>query len=375
MSSTASTPDRPIESIDHASMNIGIVGAGIMGRLLGWQLQTSGYQVTLFDKDPIDCGTAAAYTAAGMLAPYSELESAEDVVYQLGQRSLVLWPQWIEQLEAQHYFHQAGSLVVAHPQDTADLEHFNQTLKHKLPDHQDIAYLNQQQLRELEPELASHFQSATSLQGESWVYTKEIMATLAHRLMSAGANWYAETTVSHVEPGSITTDCGSYQFDCVIDCRGLGAKPDIAKLRGVRGEVIHVQAPEVNLKRMVRLMHPRYRLYLVPRDNHHYILGATQIESEDTSGISVRSALELLSALYAIHPGFAEARVVETLTNCRPALLDNLPAIHKQDGLIQVNGLYRHGYLLAPALAEQVVATLEGSGKTAPDFSEIFHTL
>lgn len=353
---------------------VGIAGAGIMGRLLAWKLQNSGFQVSLFDRDSIDCGSAAAYTAAGMLAPYSELESAESTVYNLGQRSMELWPGIIESLDAQPYFHSAGSVVVAHQQDTADLEHFNRTLRHKLPNHSEIEYLDQAQLRALEPELASQFTKATSLKDESWVYTKEIMATLAHRLMSGGAQWHAQTSATKVTAKQIDTKDGSHTFDYVIDSRGLGAKSDIDKLRGVRGEVIHVHAPDVNLTRMVRLMHPRYRLYLVPRDNHHYILGATQIESEDLSGISVRSALELLSALYAIHPGFAEARVIETKTNCRPALLDNLPAIKHRDGLIQVNGLYRHGYLLAPALAEQVMSLLT---KTAdiPSFPEIYTTL
>ena len=121
----------------------------------------------------------------------------------------------------------------------------------------------------------------------------------------------------------------------------------------MRGEVIHVHAPDVTIRRMVRLMHPRYRLYLVPRPDNHYLLGATQIEAEDMSAISVRSALELLSALYAIHPAFGEARVVETRTNCRPALLDNQPLVKARDRMLEINGLYRHGYLLAPALAEQ----------------------
>lgn len=354
--------------------HIGIAGAGIMGRLLAWTLQNNGYQVSLFDRDSIDCGSAAAYTAAGMLAPYSELESAESTVYELGQRSMALWPGIIESLDAQPYFHSAGSLVVAHQQDNADLEHFNQTLRHKLPAHDQIEYLDHAQLSALEPELANQFKQATALKDESWVYTKEIMATLAHRLMSGGAQWFAQTDINKVVPGRIDTEDRNYDFDCVIDCRGLGAKPDIDKLRGVRGEVIHVHAPDVNLSHMVRLMHPRYRLYLVPRDNNHYILGATQIESEDLSGISVRSALELLSALYAIHPGFGEARVVETKTNCRPALLDNLPAIKHREGLIQVNGLYRHGYLLAPALAEQTLSLLSGTSGI-PSFPDIYSPL
>ncbi|MGY0590760.1 MAG: FAD-dependent oxidoreductase, partial [Paraglaciecola chathamensis] len=76
----------------HASSTkqIAIVGAGIMGRLLAWQLinRPESVTVTLFDKDPIDNGGAAAYTAAGMLAPYSELESAEFDVFEMGMASL-----------------------------------------------------------------------------------------------------------------------------------------------------------------------------------------------------------------------------------------------------------------------------------------------
>ncbi len=132
----------------------------------------------------------------------------------------------------------------------------------------------------------------------------------------------------------------------------MGAKQQLSGLRAVRGEVIRVRAPEVQLNHMVRLMHPRYRLYLVPKPDQEYVLGATQIESEDYSPISVRSALELLSALYAIHPGFGEARILESLSNCRPALPDNQPVIRTQDGLTEINGLFRHGFLLAPALAD-----------------------
>ena len=99
-------------------------------------------------------------------------------------------------------------------------------------------------------------------------------------------------------------------------------------------------------------MHPRYRIYIVPRPNHRYVVGATEIESEDQSNMSVRSSLELLSAVYSVHPGFGEARIANTLTNCRPALGDNLPRIETETGLTRINGLYRHGYLLAPATVE-----------------------
>ena len=164
---------------------------------------------------------------------------------------------------------------------------------------------------------------------------------------------------------------GEDVFDYVIDCRGLGAansntddnkieqhSDDVSlsttpDLRGVRGEVITLYAPEVELKHAVRLMHPRYKLYIAPRHNHHFVIGASQIESEDTGPITVRSTLELLSAAYSIDAGFGEAKIVKTATNCRPAYPDNLPKVHFNQRVMRINGLFRHGYLLAPMLAEQ----------------------
>jgi glycine oxidase len=108
----------------------------------------------------------------------------------------------------------------------------------------------------------------------------------------------------------------------------------------------------------VRLIHPRWPLYVIPREGNLFMLGATSIEAEDT-GVSVRSALELLGAAYAVHPAFAEARVVEFGSGLRPAFPDNLPRIKIDERRIAVNGLYRHGFLVAPALAELTLNYVE----------------
>lgn len=364
------------ELAEGGTLTVGIAGAGLLGRLLAWRLLASGYRVSLFDRDCISSGSAAAYTAAGMLAPYSELESAESSVYQLGMHSLKLWPEWIKQLNGESLFHQGGTLVVAHPQDRAYLEHFHQVLERKLPaSNQFQKLMSSKAIGELEPPLAEQFSAALFLPEEAWLHTFELMDLLAERVISSGGQWYEQTTVNQVAAHCIHTGQSIHKFDWVIDCRGLGAKQQLPQLRGVRGEVIEVIAPEVSIRRMVRIMHPRYRLYLVPRPNHQYIIGATQIESEDYSNISVRSALELLSALYAIDKGFAEARITATRTNCRPALLDNFPIINRRPGLIQANGLFRHGYLLAPAMVEQVQGVIEDSLARLPQFSNLHRSL
>ena len=348
---------------------IGIVGAGVMGRVLAWRLCRAGFAVSLFDKDAIDYGQAAAYTAAGMLTPYCEVESAELLVYHLGMRSLTLWKQLAGELNADLGYFDQGSLVVAHGSDRPDYLQFAQQVNHKLsPATSQFKSLNQQQLALLEPELSDRFSEAIYLPEEAWVCPQKTLQVLADRLLDRGVQWYPNRLVQAVEANTITTTEGQYHFDCVVDCRGLGAKPQWKELRGVRGELIWLQAPEVKIKRLVRLMHPRYRLYLVPKGSDDlYIIGATQIESNDSGPMTVRSSLELLSAVYSLHSGFAEARIVDMRTNCRPALNDNLPKIECGEGLVRVNGLFRHGFLLSPALAEEVTQAL-----TNPQYQSSF---
>ena len=82
------------------------------------------------------------------------------------------------------------------------------------------------------------------------------------------------------------------------------------------------------------------------------MIGATVIESEETGPVSLRSALDLLSAAYALDPAFAEAEIVLQGAGARPAFPDNRPRIIVSERYIYVNGLYRHGFLLAPVMAE-----------------------
>ncbi len=350
------------------SNSIAIVGAGIVGRLLAWQLLSRGYAVTLFERDAIDKGEgnglAAAYTAAGMLAPLSEADSAELPIVEMGLRSLKLWPELAESLGEDVDFHCAGSLIVAHPNDRADLLDFRQRLTrttNSLPEHvtNAVRALSKAELAQKEPDLAQCFNEATYIEGEAWVSSQRMMTALAKNLVKAGCQFVENTAVKSLAPQRVKTKEKEWTFDCVCDCRGLGAKADMPHLRGVRGETIIVRAPEVTLTHLVRIMHPRYRIYIVPRKNNVFVIGATQIESASLAPITVRSTLELLSAAYAVHPGFAEANIIDMRVNCRPALPDNLPSIEQQSGLIRINGLFRHGFLLAPALVEDAIVHID----------------
>jgi glycine oxidase len=86
-----------------------------------------------------------------------------------------------------------------------------------------------------------------------------------------------------------------------------------------------------------------------------FVVGATELESEDAGPVTLRSTLELGSALHSLHPAFGEARVLRLAAALRPALDDHRPTIAQRDGVWHINGLYRHGYLCTPALVEGLV--------------------
>jgi glycine oxidase len=173
-----------------------------------------------------------------------------------------------------------------------------------------------------------------------------------------GVHWCWGERVVRVAPGCLTlADGEALPFDLAIDVRGVGARPELA-LRGVRGEIIWLHAPGVRLLRPVRLLHPRHRVYIVPRPGDRFVVGASEIESEDRSPVSLRSAVELMSAAHSVIPELAEARIVHMESNLRPALPDNGPHTHIEPGLLRINGLFRHGWLLAPALVQDALETL-----------------
>lgn len=346
-----------------AAATVGIAGAGLLGRLMAWQLAQRGFRVELFDKDTRAGKLSAGMAAAAMLAPYSELLNAEPVVFEMGRRALSIWPQWIEQLQVQSAmpiaFQQRGSIVVAHAQDGGDFQRFVQRLRAQpcVPQEQ-VQVLDQSQLKQVEPSLATRFQQAVYLKEEGAVANWQLFAALEKIL--GDVRWHQSVQVDSVQSHRIITAQHTHEFDHVLDCRGFGARSELKDFRGVRGELIWVRAPEVAISRPVRLMHPRYQLYIAPKPDHVYVIGATEIESESLAPITVRSTLELMSALYSVDTTFAEAEVIATFANCRPGFFDNLPRIQHGDGLTRINGLYRHGYLLSPVVVSDAISVLTG---------------
>jgi len=313
---------------------ISVIGAGIAGAWQALLFAQAGRAVMLHERSDAAMTQSTSYWAGGMLAPYCEAEVSEPVIVRLGIRSLGLWREHFPETPFN------GSLVVAHARERADFERFARLTSN-------YRRLDAHGVSEIEPSLEGRFREGLFYADEGHVEPRQILPQLHARIEAAGGQIKFN---SEAEPDAID--------GIVIDCRGLAARETQRELRGVKGEIILIETDEVELSRPVRLIHPRWPLYVIPRGGNRFMLGATSIEGED-NGVSVRSALELLGAAYAVHPAFAEARIVEFGSGLRPAYPDNLPRIAVDNDKIAVNGLYRHGFLLAPALAELTLGYVE----------------
>ncbi|KJV69021.1 FAD-dependent oxidoreductase [Candidatus Neoehrlichia procyonis] len=349
---------------------VGIAGAGLMGRMLAWRLASEGWKVSLFDKDNRRGWKSCGLIAGGMLSLYSEIDSMDPIVFKLGFQSMKLWPRILDSLPKHTHFQILGSIIVSHSCDVPELERLQFAIQKKLNEMllYDVCIVDSRIIKELEPELL--FCYGIYLPGEGNIDNTQLFCNLEFALQQLEITWWEKTNVDKMYSQTIVIGEQEYNFDVVIDCRGLGARHDIPHLRGVRGEIILLDAPQVKLNRPVRMLHPRYSIYVVPRPNNKFVIGASEIESDDMSTPSVQSILELLSGAYSLHKGFAEARIIKLMSNCRPALPDNIPKIYTQDHIIRVNGLYRYGYLLAPALVEEVVQLLRNGHINYPEIHD-----
>ncbi|MEM7527842.1 MAG: FAD-dependent oxidoreductase [Pseudomonadota bacterium] len=311
---------------------ITILGGGVCGLAIAAELSSRGAEVSIVDPAGPPGEHACSWWAGGMLAPDCEGALAEPEVVRQGRFAADWWAAQGAEVTSH------GTLVVALGRDRSELT----TFARRVPAGE---VLDRGGIAGLEPDLADHFAKALFIQGEAHLDPRATLAHLWDVLAKRGVHLGEETSGQ------------------IIDCRGLSAQDRLPDLRGVKGEMLVVRCPDVALSRPVRLLHPRFPLYIVPRGDGVFMLGATQIESAERGRATLRSVSELMNAAYALHPSFGEAELLEIGVDARPAFPDNQPRIRQTPDRIFANGLFRHGFLLAPALA-RLTADLVLDGKT-----------
>ena len=321
-----------------AGPSVLVRGAGVSGLTAAVTLAERGARVHVHEHGA-RVGSGASWYAGGMLAPWCEAESATREVTEQSLASLDWWDAHVPGVTRN------GTLVLAPARDVREVARFGRRTSH-------FFTIGEAGITELEPDLADRFSTGLFFAGEGHVNPRDALASLAARLVDLG--------------GQITFDvprtAGTGGYDWVVDCTGIAARDQMADMRGVRGEMLLLRCPDVTLHRPVRMLHPRIPIYIVPRADHVYMVGATMIESENAGPMTLRSMAEMLGAVYALHPAFGEAEILETGTGLRPSFPDNMPAVRREGRHIHINGMYRHGFLLSPVRAADAADIVFGNG-------------
>ncbi len=315
--------------------HISIIGAGVAGLWTALLARHKGFDVTLYDKDDKNLTEGCSYRAGGMLAFNCEADSKNDTITLQGKQSLALWQEHFSDCITQN-----GSLLLASRNDKDQLRYFDTVTT-------DFKKLTALDIAQLEPDLGGRFDHGLFYTNEAHLEPRICTKKLLEKCIALDVAIHFNHSIDTLNPNHIT-----------IDTTGLWGKKNLTSLRGVKGEMIVVYSKDIHFIRPIRLLHPHHPIYIVPRPDNHYMIGATTIESDKTphnQNISVQSAGILLTQAFHIHPAFGEAEIIEMNVGYRPAFNDNKPQIIHQDGIYYLNGLYRHGWTVAPALANALV--------------------
>jgi glycine oxidase len=320
------------------------MGAGVAGLTAAYEFARAGCDVIIHERQR-GVGLGCSFYAGGMIAPYCEAEAAEPLIVTLGREALTYWTE-IVPIAVRH-----GSLLVATPRDLPDLARFaRRTYHHET--------LDAAGLGRLEPDLAGRFTRGLYFPSEAHLDPRVALDALRQRLEAL-----PNVTLS------FGSDAEARDADWTIDARGYAARDRLTDLRGVKGEMAVVATNDISFSRPVQLLHPRAPVYIVPRGDGRFMIGATMIENAEPGRVRARALLDLLGAAYAVHPAFGEAEIVEIGCDLRPAFPDNLPRLRREGRRIFINGLYRHGFLLAPALAARA-RRMVLDGATFPELAD-----
>ncbi len=326
---------------------VAVIGAGVTGLLTACMIARKGFPVTVFDRQPFPPLNASSI-AGGMLAPFSEIETMPFAYAEAGLNGIKIWKEILAD-KPDVFFRQEGSLIVAHRDDQYMIERF---MRHLDSAGELWKRVDRKSIEMLEPDL-HRFDQGIYLPREAHIHPLQAMEALGAYLIKKSI----KILQRNVTPQDLLGD-----FERVVDCRGYAAEASDPDLRGIKGEIILIQTENFRLRRPVRLMHPRYPLYIIPRPDNVFAVGATAIESAGGDQlVCVRSALELLSAVYSLNDNIAYARVLNMSSGIRPTYPDNLPrlTISENGRYIRCNGLFRHGYLLSPVIGKCVAHYLE----------------
>lgn len=356
-------------------MRILIVGGGVIGLSLGWELARQGCAVRICERGR--AGQEASWAAAGMLSALAEVHFEEQDLLRLGLESAAIYPGWVEQVEAASDltvgYRTDGTLIVALDRDDMrELEHRFQVQKHF---DLRVRWLTGAEAREMEPLLSPRVTAGVWCLDDRHVDNRRLIEALVVAFRKAGGELAEEAHVERVEirDGKATgawVQGELFEAEAVVVAAGcwsgsIGGLPEASRppVRPVKGQMVALRMTgEASLRNVVHAPDA----YLVPKEDGRLFVGATCEEMGFDTQITAGGLYELLRGAWEAVPAVYDYPVVETWAGLRPASRDHAPILGETpvENLFVATGHFRKGILLAPVTAREMAA-LVLTGKTS----------
>jgi glycine oxidase len=363
-----------------------IVGGGLIGLGIGWQLAKAGVRVTVLERDVAGGSrSGAAGVAAGLLAPLAEAGFDEAAQLALGRASLEMYPEWAAELEADSGlaidYRSEGTLVAALDRDDAAwLERIH---RHQQSLGLPTEWLSGAEAREREPYLTPNVTAGVFSPADHQVDNRRMWEALRVAFERAGGSLRKGAEAVRLEidertgraTGAWVRPAGATEGEAervtaarTIVCAGAWSRllmaaslprEAVAPIRPVKGQVVVLEMSRLlTLERVVRTR----RVYLAPKSDGRLVVGATSEERGFDVQLTAGGVFELLRDAWEAVPGIYDLPLVETRVGLRPASRDHAPLLGETavPGLYVASGHYRNGVLLTPVTARAMAALLLG---------------
>lgn len=350
-----------------------VVGAGLIGLAIAYELAQRGVAVTVYDRD--EPARAASWAGAGMLAPFSEA-LPDAALVALCRDSLALYPEFVDELRERTGVDARlrcdGTLHVA--LDDARLAELAAHAATFRANGGDVTLVDRGDVLAREPLLAKDVAGALFVANEAQVDNRRLGRALLAGCEALG--------VRFERVDDVALECDARRVRGLRTAHGFAAAPTVVNAAGawagelagvpqharvpvrpVAGEMLALAVPRNAVRSLVWLGHR----YLVPRDDGRLLVGATVEQRGFDARVTAAGVHDLLDAALAVAPALATFAVVETWAGLRPASHDGRPYLGRTavDGYVVAAGHYRNGILLAPITARLIAELVTGGDASA----------
>lgn len=344
-----------------------IIGGGIIGCAVAYQLRKQGVEVVVVEQGEI--GGEASSAATGLLAPIRPFLKPQNPYMALQLASLVLFPSLVSELESASgitvEFERTGTLRVVQVRQESRLRAWIQVWQqHGFH----VEYLTGNEPHQLEPALASHIAAAIYNPDEPQLNATRLMNAYAHAAANLGANLLAHTEVTGIlrHDGRITgvsTLQGEIACDHLVIAAGAwsaicGNWFDLSiPVQPLCGQSVAFFQPASPVQHIIF----GERVYLAPKPDGSIFVGATR----DNVGFDRATTLEginwLCDVTTRLAPSVETGLMKRAWAGLRPQTPDTWPILGPAPGwenLFLACGHGGFGILLSAITGQAVAETI-----------------